>query len=85
VLARLDQHRIQQLLADRGANQPLAVLGEYRHVQTSSSISRPTNQQNRRLYCIGSINCRSLRIEYSTVKKRRAKKPLRGTVGHVRI
>ncbi len=32
VLTRLDQHRIQQPLADRAGNQPFAVLGEYRHV-----------------------------------------------------
>ncbi len=31
--------------------------------QTASSIPRPTNQRNKRLYCICSINCRSERTE----------------------
>lgn len=31
--------------------------------QTGSSIPRPTNQRNNRLYCICSISCRSERIE----------------------
>ena len=32
LLARLDQHCLQQLLAHRARNQPLAVLGENRRV-----------------------------------------------------
>src|ERR1019366_9329245 len=34
---------------------------------TSSSISKPTNQRYSRLYSSCSINCRSERIEYSTI------------------
>src|SRR5262249_2880 len=55
---------------DVALQEPIAILGEGGRRHTASSIARPTNQRNSRLYSSCSITIRSLRTEYSTCSTR---------------
>jgi hypothetical protein len=50
-------------------------------VQTSSSMLRPTNQRNNRLYCSCSISSRSLRTVYSACNNKARSSCSGGTDG----
>jgi hypothetical protein len=64
--ARLPDDIFKEGPGDVALQQPISFLVKVVGAHTASSIARPTNRRNSRLYSSCSITIRSLRTEYST-------------------